>query len=314
MPDARSPAMVSVVLETDSVHPFDNLSITDCLDALARQDYPRERLEVLAVDGGKVPGLADLVRRAFPAAIVLPCPGATKFEQKNAGMKAATGEIVALLDADCAAPADWIRTLVDELAGAAPDVAGVQGVTDLSPGWLSREVSALLYGVRPAGRGRDASRLVTDNLAFRREVIRRFGFEHPTFGIAVDSLLLHRLRRAGHRVRLCERMRMVHSYPASLRVGVPWFFLRAWAVGYFMVRTRQLESELPGSALVRAAGLGWPALALAKLVRDIRQVWVHRRRARARVLPMLPLLAAFETALFLGGVAALLRRPAPRVS
>jgi len=305
---------VSVVLETDSVHPFDNLTITDCLAALTRQDYPRELIEVIAVDGGKVPALAALVRRSFPSAVILECPGGTKFEQKNLGMKAARGEIVALLDADCAAPPDWISTMVKAIAAAPAEVAGVQGVTDLSRGFLSREVSALLYGIRSGPHAGDAGRLVTDNVAFRRDVIRRFAFEHPSFGTVVDSLLLHRLGRAGYRVLLSERLRMVHSYPGTAGAGIPWFFLRAWAVGYFMVRTRQLEPDLRASALIRAAGLGWPLVVGAKLVRDLAQVWQHRRRVGARFAIALPLLLAFEATLFLGGLAALFRRPAPRVS
>lgn len=311
MGETRATPRVSVVLETDSVHPFDNLSIADCLASLARQDYPRALIDVIAVDGGKVSGLAALVRRTFPSAAVLDCPGGTKFEQKNLGMKAASGDIVALLDADCAAPPDWISTLVGTLTEAPPDVAGVQGVTDLSPGLLSREVSALLYGMRGHS---EASRMVTDNVAFRRDVIHRFAFEHPAFGTVVDSLLLQRLRRAGYRVALCERLRMVHSYPGTVREGLAWFFVRAWAVGYFMVRTRQLEADLRGSALVRAAGLGWPALAGVKVARDVAQVWQHRHRVGARFLLTLPLVVCFEATLFLGGLAALAKLPAPRVS
>jgi len=305
---------VSVVLETDSAHPFDNITTTDCLAALAGQDYPPQLVEVIVVDGGKVPGLAALVLARFPSAVIIACAGGTKFEQKNLGMKAARGDIVALLDADCAAPPDWIATIVNALEPAPPEVAGVQGVTDLSRGFLSREVSALLYGIRRGAHADDAGRLVTDNLAFRRQVIHRFAFEHPSFGTAVDSLLLRRLNRAGYRVLISERLRMVHSYPGTARVGIPWFFLRAWAVGYFMVRTRQLEPDLPGSAMVRAAGLGWPLVVGVKLLRDLAQVWQHRRRAGARFAAALPLVIAFEATLFIGGIAALLRLPAPHVS
>jgi glycosyltransferase involved in cell wall biosynthesis len=304
---------VSVVLETDSVHPSDSPGIADCLAALARQDYARDRIELIVVDGGKVPALASLVTRWFPSAQILGCASGTKFEQKNLGMKAAGGDIVALLDADCEAPPDWVSTAVGQLASAPADVAGVQGVTELGRGFLSREVSALLYGIR-RGRDGDARRLVTDNLAFRREVLLRFGFEHATFGTVVDSLLLHRLTRAGYRVRLCEGLRMVHSYPRTWRVGVPWFLLRAWAVGYFMVRTRQLEPDVRGSALVRLGGLGWPVVVGVKLVRDLAQTWQHRRRVGARFATALPLVLVFEATLFLGGLAALLKLPAPRIS
>lgn len=311
---ASPPVTVSMVLETDSVHPSDTLTLADCLTALAGQDYPAERMELIVVDGGKVPGLAALVTARFPAARIIDCPGGTKFEQKNVGTKAARGEIVAFLDADCATPPNWVSMVVEELAGAPADVAGVQGVTELARGFLSPEVSALLYGIRAVGPGADAGRLVTDNLAFRREVFGRFGFEHASFGTVVDSLLLHRLRRAGYRVLLCDRLRMVHGYPDRWRVGVPWFFLRAWAVGYFMVKTRQLEPEVPGSALVRAAGLGWPLIAGAKLVRDLAQTWQHRHRVGARLALAVPLTLAFEATLFLGGLAALVKLPAPRIS
>lgn len=314
MTPASPPPTVSVVLETDSVHPSDTLTITDCLAALAHQDYPAERIELIVVDGGKVPQLATMVGSRFPSARILDCPGGTKFEQKNLGTKGASGEIVAFLDADCAAAPDWVSTVVEYLAAAPPDVAGVQGVTELDRGFLSREVSALLYGIRTTGRGRDAGRLVTDNLAFRREVLRRFSFEHASFSTVVDSLLLQRLRQAGYRVLLCDRLRMIHGYPGSWRVGLPWFFLRAWAVGYFMVRTRQLEPEFRGSALVRIAGLGWPVVVGAKLCRDLAQVWEHRRHVGARFGAALPLTLAFEATLFLGGLAALLKLPAPRIS
>jgi len=303
--------LVSVVLETDSVHPYDDISLADCLEALGGQDYPRDRFEVIAVNGGKVPDLGALVTAAFPTAVVLDCPGGTKFEQKNLGMQAVTGEIVAFVDGDCAPGPGWLSRIVEELATAPPDVAGVQGITVLSPGWCSPELAALFYGVRRGPDG-SSSRLVTDNCAFRQPVARRFTFEHPSFSTVVDTLFLHRLRRAGYRMLLCEDLRMAHSFPQSARALAAWFFARAFGVGYYMVLTRRLEPELPGAALVRrAGGLGWPLIALAKAWRDVRQVWDNRRRVGARFLVALPLAAVYEAALFLGGVGALvgLRRP-----
>ena len=305
---------VSVVIETDSVHSYNDITLADCLAALSRQTYPRELIEVVAVDCGKVPGLERLVTDLFPRALVLTLPGGSKFEQKNLGMKAATGEIVAFVDGDCAPPADWLATVVEELSAAPPDVAGVQGITQLSDGFLSRELSALFYGPRRDLRGHRASRLVTDNCAFRRDVLRHFTFEHPHFSTVVDTLFLRRLERAGYRVLVSERLRMAHSFPGLTRDGVRWFFGRAFGVGYYMVKARQIEPDLRGSALVRAGGLGWPLLALGKAVVDVRQVWENRDRVEARFLAALPATAVYELTLFVGGVAALLRMPPPRWS
>lgn len=107
-------------------------------------------------------------------------------------------------------------------------------MTEFDRGFLSREVAALLYGIRPAGRRGDAGRLVTDNLAFRRDVFRRFAFEHASFGTVVDSLLFQRLTRAGYRVRLCDGLRMVTATPAACAGDCRGsFFARGrWAISW----------------------------------------------------------------------------------
>jgi hypothetical protein len=47
---------------------------------------------------------------------------------------------------------------------------------------------------------------------------------------------------------------------------------------------------------------------------DLRQVWENGGRLHARFIPALPLAVVYETALFIGGVAAILRVPPPRWS
>lgn len=305
---------VSVVLETDSVTPYDDITLSDCVAAVARQTYPRELTEIIVVDGGKAAMVDEIVTRTLPSARIFKLPGGTKFEQKNLGMKAATGEIVAFVDGDCAPSPDWLASIVRALAEAPAEVAGVQGVTVLTDGFLARELSALLYGVRRAGDGRHSARLVTDNCAFRRDVARRFTFEYASFSTVVDTLFLHRLKRAGYEMLFCEHIRMAHSFPRDPWARARWFFGRAYGVGYYMVKARQLEPDLRGSTLIRGGGLGWPLLALGKALLDLHQVWSNRHRLRASPLAVLPALALYEVTLFLGGASALCGRPAPRRS
>src|SRR5262245_61052480 len=94
---------ISVVIETDSIHEYDDINIEACLKAVADQTYPREQLEYILVDGGKVPNLEEIVARVLATARILKLPHSTKFQQKNLGINSATGDIIAFIDGDCAA-------------------------------------------------------------------------------------------------------------------------------------------------------------------------------------------------------------------
>lgn len=302
---------VSVVIETDGLDGPGPGTLTDCIDAVASQTYPAGLIEVIVVDGGKVQGLASIVRATLPAAVILPATGASRFEQKNIGMGAARGDIITLLDSDGVAAPDWIALVVGALALAPAQVAGVQGVTVLTGAPLSRELSAFFYGPRAARHGNRCARLLTGNCGLRRDIARRFTFDHASFSTGADTLLLRRLTRDGYRILLCEKMRMYHRLPASPQALLRWVLLRAYGVGYNMVSVRQVRPDLPGGGLVRWGVVGWPVLALAKSLLDLRQVWENRHRVNARPVVALAPLLAFETALFLGGMAALLRLPPP---
>ncbi|HXJ80938.1 MAG TPA: hypothetical protein VMS64_19950 [Candidatus Methylomirabilis sp.] len=81
-----------------------------------------------------------------------------------------------------------------------------------------------------------------------------------------------------------------------------------------MVRIRELEPDLRGSALIRHGGFGWPLLALGNCIIDLRQIWENRRRLGATFTLALPLAALYELTLFVGGLGGVLRRPPPRWS
>jgi hypothetical protein len=40
---------ISVVIETDSIHEYDDITIADCIRAITRQTYPADQFEVIAV-------------------------------------------------------------------------------------------------------------------------------------------------------------------------------------------------------------------------------------------------------------------------
>lgn len=77
-----------------------------CLDSLARQT--RRPDEVLVVDNGSTDGTASVaLARAGVRVVSEPCKGLTR--AREAGYRASTGTVLAYLDADCRAPAEWLE-------------------------------------------------------------------------------------------------------------------------------------------------------------------------------------------------------------
>ena len=98
--------------------------IGPCLEALAGQDMPPERFEVVVVDNGSTDGTAAVLRRWRDGD-----PSHRRVEEehrtglsraRNAGLAAAGAPIVAFIDDDARAAAGWVRRSRRASAAASP--------------------------------------------------------------------------------------------------------------------------------------------------------------------------------------------------
>ncbi len=138
VPDADLPRLVVVVPARDEDH-----NLPRCLDALLRQDYPAERLEVVVADDHSTDGTAAVVERyreahaspGAPLLRVVPVPDAGppygKAAGIDAGIEATDAPLILLTDADCAPPPGWCRAMAGWLSD--PDVGLVCGRTLTEP-------------------------------------------------------------------------------------------------------------------------------------------------------------------------------------
>jgi glycosyltransferase involved in cell wall biosynthesis len=110
---------VSVVVP--AYNAADTLSL--CLSALARQDFPAEDYEVVVVDDGSTDATADVARRS--GVRVFSQPNAGPAAARNHGAQEARGEFLLFTDADCAPVPGWVRALTAPFAD--PQVAGAKG-------------------------------------------------------------------------------------------------------------------------------------------------------------------------------------------
>ncbi len=108
---------VSVVV----VHHDQERQLTRTLAALARQHYPRDRLEVIVVDDGsrRVPEVPEGVRLLRQER-----RGARRAAARNRGARASRGEILCFLDADTAPEPAYVHRLV-RLPSLTPEAVSV---------------------------------------------------------------------------------------------------------------------------------------------------------------------------------------------
>jgi GT2 family glycosyltransferase len=89
--------------------------LPDCLDSLSHQTYAR--LEVIVADGASTDATADILARGYPAVRLLRLRRNLGFAGNvNAGLRAARGEVLCLLNNDAQADSNWVAACVDALA------------------------------------------------------------------------------------------------------------------------------------------------------------------------------------------------------
>ena len=102
---------VSIVMATLNAERY----LEECLGAVRAQDYPRDRVEIVLGDAASTDRTLEIARR-FEVDTVVPNPLKTGEAGKAAALRAATGEIVVLLDSDnVVVGRDWLTRMVRPL-------------------------------------------------------------------------------------------------------------------------------------------------------------------------------------------------------
>src|SRR4051794_34400017 len=97
-------------------------ALTNCLEAIALLDYPRDRFEVIVVDDGS-PRPADQIVASFSSRFAvrsLRQQHAGPAAARNQGAAGARGDFLAFTDDDCLPDRDWLRIFARHFA-ANPD-------------------------------------------------------------------------------------------------------------------------------------------------------------------------------------------------
>jgi GT2 family glycosyltransferase len=171
-------------------------------------------VEAIVVDDGSTDATPELLERGVEGLALRALrhdPPRGPAAARNAGWRAASGQVVAFLDDDVVADPAWARTLL--AAHHREPSALIQGRTDPDPDELAR---AGVYRRSRAVTGPDPS-YPACNIAYPRELLERVdgfheGFRRPS---GEDTDLAWRARAAGARTVYEDNARVRHAVYAS---------------------------------------------------------------------------------------------------
>ncbi len=99
--------------------------IKDCLDALTKQDYPKDKYETIVVDDGSTDRTNKIVSE-YSVKVIKHEKNLGICSARNTGLRNANGTIVAYTDDDCIPKTSWLKNLIKFYTD---DVIAVGGLT-----------------------------------------------------------------------------------------------------------------------------------------------------------------------------------------
>jgi succinoglycan biosynthesis protein ExoA len=223
------------------------------LAAVLGQDYPKERLEILVVDGMSTDGTRTIVEElghSHPEARLrlIDNPGRIVPAGMNIGLGQASGDIVVRVDGHCEIAPDYVRRCVEHIAKDGVD--GVGGSVDTVGETRTAEAIAVAMSSR-FGVGDSAFRTEpgktgpADTIpfpAYTRSVIRMAGGYDEELVRCQDDEYNYRLRGFGAKIMLAADIQSTYRSRASLRsLWKQYFQYGFWKVRVLQKHPKQMR-------------------------------------------------------------------------
>lgn len=198
------------------------------------------------------------LREILPDLRMVFSSGSGSYSLKNAGVQAAAGDLIAILDADCVPAPDWIRRSLDAFRRK-PGIVVVSGRTVYVGESFSERAAALLTrSYLDLGEAGEATFISNNSAVWKRSV----WLEHPLpigMGAFSSRLQSESVLRAGHRIYFDPSVRVTHSFGG-------WEMEKDIRrnIGYGTILTRMRDRRLPHAWLTKLSYTCIPFVVMGK--------------------------------------------------
>lgn len=225
--------------------------IGQCLASLQDQDYPRERMEILVVDGMSTDRTRETVAamsRSDPRIRLIDNPRGIVSTALNIALPQAKGDVIVRIDGHCAIDGRYVRRCVEHLRQTG--VAAVGGpLTTIGTTPVAAAIAAAMSSYFGVGDsifrvGSQQVRLV-DTVAFpaySREALERAGPFDEELVRNQDDEYSYRLRALGLGILLAPDVRSVYYSRSSIaKLARQYFQYGYWKVRVMQKHPRQMQ-------------------------------------------------------------------------
>jgi len=200
--------------------------IKKCIEALLEQDYPKDRYEIIVVDGMSSDGTWDILRelkKMYPDLKIYQNPKGNAAAGRNIGIKHSQGDYIAFIDSDAIAEKNWLKSIKEVFVRT--DAIGVGGPDVLPPDSIpkSRAIGTIMSSPLASGGGFNPSvqhimssneayveHIPTCNLCVKKEIFAKIGNFDEEFVKGQDLEFNTRLIMAGYKLFHSPKIKVFH--------------------------------------------------------------------------------------------------------
>jgi succinoglycan biosynthesis protein ExoA len=199
--------------------------IKQCLQSILRNEYPRDRFEILVVDGGSTDGTHEIIEqmaKQYPQIIILKNCKRIQSAAMNIGIRNSRGEIIIRMDAHTLYAPDYIHRCVELLETTeAANVGGPQRAVGTN--YISNAIAIAItvpFGIGNAYFRYAEREMWVDTVylgAWRKSTLEALGGFNEEWVVNEDYELNYRLRKAGGRILLSPKIKCWYYVRPSLK-------------------------------------------------------------------------------------------------